>query len=218
MRKRRGVKPGVPDVLVIFRKGPIFVELKSRQGLCSPSQRTAREAILRAGAQWWVARSANAAMWSLARSGVRFRSRMRNDGTTEHWWQPRLAPWEVPRRDPAEPRPNAPDVAARRRAARRRWRECQPLAREDSNVREEEMSLFGRRNAKVRPNPKGALMSQREGGYRRKPLRPVRNPGMGNAGADPASARVHRQDLGASMWQREAEAARPVRNPGMSSL
>jgi hypothetical protein len=37
-------------------------------------------------------------------------------------------------------------------------------------MREEEMSLFGRRNAKVRPNPKGALMSQRESGYRRKPL------------------------------------------------
>jgi hypothetical protein len=125
LRKRRGVKPGVPDVLVIFRKKPIFVELKSRQGLCSPSQRTAREAILRAGAQWWVARSANAAMWSLARSGVRFRTRTRDDGTTERWRQPRLARWEVPRRDPAEPRPNAPDVAARRRAARQRWRERQ---------------------------------------------------------------------------------------------
>ena len=40
------------------------------------------------------------------------------DGTTERWRQPRLAPWEVPRRDPAEPRPKAPDVAARRRAVR----------------------------------------------------------------------------------------------------
>jgi hypothetical protein len=38
------------------------------------------------------------------------------------WRHPRLAPWEVPRRDPAEPRPNAPDVAAQRPAARRRWR------------------------------------------------------------------------------------------------
>jgi hypothetical protein len=29
----------------------------------------------------------------------------------------------APRTDPAEPRPDAPDVAARRRAARQRWRE-----------------------------------------------------------------------------------------------
>ena len=43
-----------------------------------------------------------------------------DDGTTDRWRQPRLAPWEVPRRDPAEPRPSAPDAAARRRAARRR--------------------------------------------------------------------------------------------------
>jgi hypothetical protein len=44
-----------------------------------------------------------------------------NDGTTELWRQ-LLAPWEVPRHDPAEPRPNAPDVA---RAAGQRWRERQ---------------------------------------------------------------------------------------------
>src|SRR5262245_5044510 len=42
-----------------------------------------------------------------------------------HWRQPRLAPWEVPRRDPAEPRPNALDVTAQRWAARQRWRERQ---------------------------------------------------------------------------------------------
>ena len=33
-------------------------------------------------------------------------------------WQPPLAPREVPRRDPAEPRLNAPEVTAQRRAAR----------------------------------------------------------------------------------------------------
>ena len=35
LRKRRGVKPGVPDVLVIFRKKPIFVELKSKAGVAN---------------------------------------------------------------------------------------------------------------------------------------------------------------------------------------
>src|SRR5262249_36547430 len=49
---------------------------------------------------------------------VKFRTLARADGATERWRQPRLAPWEVPRR---EPRPNAPDVAMRRRAVRQPW-------------------------------------------------------------------------------------------------
>jgi hypothetical protein len=122
MRKKRGVKPGLPDTLVLYRGKLVTLELKSRQGRCSASQRAAREALLRAGAEWWECRSAHAAMWALRKSGVRLRTLVHNDGTTERWRQPRLAPWEVPRRDPAEPRPNAPDVAARRRAARQRWR------------------------------------------------------------------------------------------------
>jgi hypothetical protein len=109
--------------LILHRGKLVTLELKSRQGKCSASQRAAREALLRAGAEWWECRSAHAAMWALRKSGVRFRTLVHEDGTTERWRQPRLAPWEVPRRDPAEPRPNAPDVAARRRAARQRWRE-----------------------------------------------------------------------------------------------
>jgi hypothetical protein len=59
-----------------------------------------------------------AAMWALRKAGVRFRTVVRDDGTVERWHQPRLADWEVPRRDPREKRPNAPEVVARRRAAR----------------------------------------------------------------------------------------------------
>jgi hypothetical protein len=44
MRKKRGVKPGVPDVLVWYRGRSITIELKSRRGQCSPSQRAARVA------------------------------------------------------------------------------------------------------------------------------------------------------------------------------
>lgn len=62
-------------------------------------------------------------MWALKRSGVRFRELVHADGTTERWRQPRLAQWEVPRRDPAERRPNAPEVVAERREAGRRRRE-----------------------------------------------------------------------------------------------
>ena len=80
----------------------ITIELKSRRGQCSPSQRAAREALLRAGAQWWVCRSANAAMWALYESGVPFRTIVYEDGTIERWRQPELRAWEVPKRDPHE--------------------------------------------------------------------------------------------------------------------
>ena len=109
MRKKRGVKPGVPDLLVWYRGKSITIELKSRRGQCSPSQRLARELLLRAGAQWCVCRSANAAMWSLYNSGVPFRTIVHEDGTIERWQQPKLPAWEVPKHDPHERRPRAPE-------------------------------------------------------------------------------------------------------------
>jgi hypothetical protein len=69
-----------------------------------------REALLRAGAQWWwVCRSADAAMWALYKSGVPFRTIVHDDGTIERWQQPKLPAWEVPKRNPHERRPRAPD-------------------------------------------------------------------------------------------------------------
>jgi hypothetical protein len=109
MRKKRGVKPGLPDILVLNSGGLITIELKSRRGQCSPSQRAVREALLRAGAQWWVCRSASAAMWALRESGVLFRTIVHDDGTTECWQQPELPAWELPKRNPHERRPRAPD-------------------------------------------------------------------------------------------------------------
>jgi hypothetical protein len=109
MRKKRGVKPGVPDVLIWYRGKSITIELKSRRGQCSRSQRAVREALLRAGAQWWVCRSADAAMWVLGKSGVPFRTIVHEDGTIERWQQPDLPAWEVPKGDPHERRPRAPD-------------------------------------------------------------------------------------------------------------
>jgi hypothetical protein len=109
MRKKRGVKPGVPDVLVWYCGKSIAVELKSRHGQCSQPQRAVREGLLRAGAQWWVCRSAKAAMWALAQSGVPFRTIVHQDGTIECWQQPELPPWEMPKRNPHERRPRAPE-------------------------------------------------------------------------------------------------------------
>jgi hypothetical protein len=109
MRKKRGVKPGVPDVLIWYLGRSITIELKSRRGQCSRPQRAVRAALLRAGAQWWVCRSAHAAMWALYESGVPFRTIVYEDGAMERWQQPELPAWEVPKRDPHERRPRAPD-------------------------------------------------------------------------------------------------------------
>jgi hypothetical protein len=111
-QKRRGVRSGLPDVLVISRGKPIFVELKSRRGVASKTQKQIRLEMLPVGAAWWMARSARAAMMALHLSGVVFR---------RQWKPPRLQPWEGPFADPTRRLPQAPDVAARRRAARQRW-------------------------------------------------------------------------------------------------
>jgi hypothetical protein len=109
IRKQRGVKPGVPDILVLYRGKLTTIELKSRHGKCSPPQRAVREDLLRAGARgWWVCRTACAAMWALRKSGVKFRTRPNDDGTLECWQQPKLPAWEIPKR-PHERRPRAPD-------------------------------------------------------------------------------------------------------------
>jgi hypothetical protein len=122
VRKKRGCKSGLPDVLIWCRRTrPIVVELKSPASRCSESQKEVRLKLIASGVDWWEARTANAAMVAIGESGVRFRTIINEDGTTEHWRQPKLAPWEVPRRDPSEPRPQHPEVVVRRQAAQRRW-------------------------------------------------------------------------------------------------
>ena len=103
---------------------PIFVELKSRAGVASKAQKQIRAKLKPAGADWWLARSARAALMALHLSGVVFRRK---------WKPPRLKPWEGPFADPNERLPQAPDVAARRRAAGRRSRERQRQNRETAS-------------------------------------------------------------------------------------
>ena len=49
LQKKRGVKSGLPDVMVIFCQRPVFVEVKSRAGIASKAQRRVRAALLAAG-------------------------------------------------------------------------------------------------------------------------------------------------------------------------
>jgi hypothetical protein len=99
-QKKRGVRSGLPDVLVIWRGKPIFVELKSRAGVASKAQKQIRLEMLPAGADWWLARSARAALMALHLSGVVFRRK---------WKPPRLKPWQGPFADPHRQLPQAPD-------------------------------------------------------------------------------------------------------------
>jgi hypothetical protein len=121
MRQLRGCKAGAPDIWILYRGRLITIELKSKGGRCTPSQRAAREALLRAGADWFECRSANAVMHAVCEAGVPLNMIANSDGI-ECWQQPALEPWEVPRRHPDEPRPRAPEVAEEHRAMMRAWR------------------------------------------------------------------------------------------------
>ena len=48
-------------------------------------------------------------MWALYKSGVPFRTIVHEDSTIERWQQPELPAWEMPKRNPHERRPRAPD-------------------------------------------------------------------------------------------------------------
>jgi len=110
------VRSGLPNVLALYRGKLIFIELKSRRGVASEAQKQIRLELLPCGATWWLARSARAALMALHLEGVIFRRK---------WKPPRLKPWEGPFVDPTRRLPQALEVAADRRAARRRWRKCQ---------------------------------------------------------------------------------------------
>jgi hypothetical protein len=114
LQKKRGVRSGLPDLLVLCRRKAIFVELKSRRGGASKVQKQIRAEMLPAGAKWWMARSARAALMALRRSGVPFRY---------EWEPPRLERWEGPFTDPTQRLPQHPEVAAERATAAKRRRE-----------------------------------------------------------------------------------------------
>ena len=110
------MRSGLPDVMVIFCRHPaVFVELKSVSGIASKAQKQIRSELLAVGCEWWMARSARAALTALHRSGVPFR---------RPWKPPELRPWEGPFDGSERTLPQHPAVAAYRREVNRRWREA----------------------------------------------------------------------------------------------
>jgi hypothetical protein len=57
LRLARGVKAGIPDVMILFRGRAIFIELKTKAGFVSEEQSAVRHDIERAGGYWHLARS-----------------------------------------------------------------------------------------------------------------------------------------------------------------
>jgi hypothetical protein len=113
LQKKRGVRSGLPDVMVICRK-VVFVEVKSRSGRASLAQKQVRDELVAVGCEWFMARSARAALTALDRAGVPFR---------RPWRPVQLRPWEGPFSGAERRLPQHPEVAARQREACRRWRE-----------------------------------------------------------------------------------------------
>jgi VRR-NUC domain len=146
LRRLRGVKRGVPDVLIWCRRTrPIVIEMKSPGGRCTAAQRATREALIAAGCDWWECRSANAATQAIAESGVKFRVIVHADGTPARWTRPKLEEWEVPRCDPAERRPQHPAIRAQRREYARRRERTRARALEVAATRRDDGARSERR-------------------------------------------------------------------------
>jgi hypothetical protein len=116
LQKKRGVRSGLPDVMVIFRQRSIFIELKSRGGRASRAQRQVRDALVAVGCAWFLARSPRAALAALRRSGIPLR----------RWREVPRQRWEGPFDGSEKRLPQHPAIAARQREACRRWRERKP--------------------------------------------------------------------------------------------
>jgi hypothetical protein len=113
LRKRRGCRSGIPDLLVLFNGKLIGLELKSIAGRVSAAQKAVRLELLCAGGLWFCCRTARSALAALARSGVPFR---------EAWTPPVLEPWEEPVADPEQPMVWHPAVLRQWREDKERWR------------------------------------------------------------------------------------------------
>jgi hypothetical protein len=115
LQRQRGCRAGLPDLLVVHQAKTIGIEVKSRRGVPSRTQKQICAELRAAGAEYWLVRSARAALAALARSNV----------PLHRWKVVQLQPWEGPFADLNQRLPQEPHVAAERRAARKRWRERQ---------------------------------------------------------------------------------------------
>lgn len=72
--KKRGVKPGWPDLIVLFNSRSHGIELKAKDGRLSDDQKSVRDQIIAAGGTYEVCRSVEAVVDHLTALGVPLRS------------------------------------------------------------------------------------------------------------------------------------------------
>jgi len=75
LRKARGVKAGIPDLLVVHRGRTLWMECKSGTSL-SPAQKTTRDALLANGHQWALVRRPEDLETALLAAGIPLRATM----------------------------------------------------------------------------------------------------------------------------------------------
>lgn len=110
--RKRGTRPGLPDVLVIYRGHPVFCEVKSISGRATRVQKQVRAELLAVGCRWWMVRSARAGLEALRRSGVEF---------SRPPIEPNLQAWEGPFDGSERRLTQHPTVASKQREYMRRW-------------------------------------------------------------------------------------------------
>ena len=116
IRKSRGVKRGIPDVIILHDGRFVGIELKTAAGTVSDSQRTTANEILAAGGTWEVCRSVEQVEGLLRHRGIPLRAgTMAPAEYDERLAERALAP-KKPRKPRAEP-------------ADRRWLEAMERAR-----------------------------------------------------------------------------------------
>lgn len=71
-RKARGVKAGLPDVLIVWRGVTLWIEIKVAASL-SPAQKTIREELRRNGHFWELARSLDDVRFACVAAGIPMR-------------------------------------------------------------------------------------------------------------------------------------------------
>lgn len=75
-RKARGVRKGLPDVMVLHQGRALFLELKAEKGTLSESQRECHKALNYAGASVFVVRSIEDVQFALESSSIQPRARV----------------------------------------------------------------------------------------------------------------------------------------------
>ncbi|MDA8052028.1 MAG: VRR-NUC domain-containing protein [Rhodospirillales bacterium] len=145
LRRARGIRSGVPDLLLLHRGRLTAIEMKTSAGRLTESQKTMRPELLAAGARWFCCYSVEAVLQVLKRLRVPLQADPRGAAAVRKWkrrlglpggeepyaFDP-LNPLHHPVEDPAVPRPSRRQLLAReqRKAeARNRTRRLRARAR-----------------------------------------------------------------------------------------